>query len=470
MKPGIFYLYEYNNSQKLRNAGFLKITRYYHSCTLMLNARGIPAAYSDTIKLCAFYQENGQANSAVLAEITCANRAFSARLNSAESRFPKGRTLDMIDGFFLPLPNGHVLAAAAPGITVDTEKLLAASSERAASEIDISDESPSSENSSDALSDEAPPSRRDTNPKTPFGYTLSDEVRPSRGGMNQGMPFGYTFAELEAESLQKCGTEEPEAPDPTGSGPKNSENTAPPEQNSSAEQNIPNEQDIPAEQKCSSEPDYKSEPECPSELCAPAEQTPHDGQNPATEQPSHVEQNPSAEQPSCGGQNPDAEPSSCSGQNPDTEQFSCNKQNPDTEQYSCSGQNPDTEQFPCNKQNPGANQDSSAKQISPTQTVKKIQRSDMTILPRRYWHLANNSFLLHGYHNYHHLILIEKDGHYWLGVPGIYDPREARAARLFGFPQFTDSYNDSLQLTDEECNPHENFGYWCCYLKSNPPQ
>ena len=446
MKPGIFYLYEYNNSQKLRNAGFLKITRYYHSCTLMLNARGIPAAYSDTIKLCAFYQENGQTNSAVLAEITCTNRAFSARLNSAESRFPEGRTLDMIDGFFLPLPNGHVLAAAAPGITVDTEKLLAASSERAASEIDVSDESPSGENFSDALSDEAPPSRRGTNPKTPFGYTLSDEVRPTRRDMRQGMPFGYTFAELEAESLQECGAEEPEAPDSTGSGPENSENTALPEQNSSAEQNFPNEQNTPAEQKCSSEPDYKSEPECPSELCAPAEQTPHDGQNPATEQPSHVEQNPSAEQSSCSGQNPDAEQSSCGGQNPDAEQSSC------------SGQNPD------------AKQDSSAKQISPTQTVKKIQRSDMTILPRRYWHLANNSFLLHGYHNYHHLILIEKDGHYWLGVPGIYDPREARAARLFGFPQFTDSYNDSLQLTDEECNPHENFGYWCCYLKSKPPQ
>lgn len=437
MKPGIFYLYEYNNSQKLRNAGFLKITRYYHSCTLMLNARGIPAAYSDTIKLCAFYQENGQANSAVLAEITCANRAFSARLNSAESRFPKGRTLDMIDGFFLPLPNGHVLAAAAPGITVDTEKLLAASSERAASEIDVSDESPSSENSSDALSDEAPPSRKDTNPKT---------------------PFGYTFAELEAESLQECGTEEPAALDSTGSGPENSENTALPEQNSSAEQHFPNEQNTPTEQKCSSEPDYKSEPECPSELCAPAEQTPHDGQNAAIEQPSHVEQNPSAEQPSCSGQNPDAKQSSCSGQNPDAEQSSCGGQNPDAEQPSCSGQNPD------------AKQDSSAKQISPTQTVKKIQRSDMTILPRRYWHLANNSFLLHGYHNYHHLILIEKDGHYWLGVPGIYDPREARAARLFGFPQFTDSYNDSLQLTEEESNPHENFGYWCCYLKSNPPQ
>ena len=127
------------------------------------------------------------------------------------------------------------------------------------------------------------------------------------------------------------------------------------------------------------------------------------------------------------------------------------------------------EQPSCGEQVPSQSQDSSAKPTASTQTVKKIQRSEMSILPRKYWHLANNSFLLHGYHNYHHLLLIEKDGHYWLGVPGIYDPREARAARLFGFPQFTDSYNDSLQLTDDECNPNANFGYWCCYLKSNTP-
>ena len=151
MKPGIFYLYEYNNSQKLRNAGFLKITRYYRSCTLMLNARGIPVAYSDTIKLCAFYLENDLTNSSVLAEITCTNHAFSARLNSAESRFPEGHTLDTIDGFFLPLPNGHILAAAAPGIAVDPKKLLAAPSDHTAPKKEPGDDSPSSDNSSDTF-------------------------------------------------------------------------------------------------------------------------------------------------------------------------------------------------------------------------------------------------------------------------------------------------------------------------------
>ncbi len=65
------------------------------------------------------------------------------------------------------------------------------------------------------------------------------------------------------------------------------------------------------------------------------------------------------------------------------------------------------------------------------------QTPDLTLLPRRCWPLANNSFLLHGYHNYGHLLLLEDDGRLWLGVPGIYDPREARAADLFGFPRFT---------------------------------
>lgn len=402
MKPGIFYLYEYNNSQKLRNAGFLKITRYYRSCTLMLNARGIPVAYSDTIKLCAFYLENDLTNSSVLAEITCTNHAFSARLNSAESRFPEGHTLDTIDGFFLPLPNGHILAAAAPGIAVDPKKLLAAPSDHAAPEKEPGDNSPSSDNSSD------------------------------------------TFMELEAESLQECGTDAPAEPDPIDSEPESRENAAPPEQN---------------------EPDNAPESECSPGQCTPAESSSCDGQSPAMEQPPHSGQNPIAEQPSQSGQNPAAEQPSQSVQNPAAEQPSCDTQTPTAVQPSHDAQNPSAQQPSCGEQDPSQNQDSSAKPTAPTQTVKKIQRSEMSILPRKYWHLANNSFLLHGYHNYHHLLLIEKDGHYWLGVPGIYDPREARAARLFGFPQFTDSYNDSLQLTDDECSPQENFGYWCCFLK-----
>lgn len=93
--------------------------------------------------------------------------------------------------------------------------------------------------------------------------------------------------------------------------------------------------------------------------------------------------------------------------------------------------------------------------------ARKIQRSDISILPRRFWSLANNSFLLHGYHNYNHLLLAEEAGRLWLGVPGIYDPREARAADLFGFPQFTREYAAQLDLEPEECSDSDDFGYWC---------
>lgn len=97
-------------------------------------------------------------------------------------------------------------------------------------------------------------------------------------------------------------------------------------------------------------------------------------------------------------------------------------------------------------------------------TIRKIHRSDLKILPRKCWNLANNSFLLHGYHNYHHLLLIEENEHYQLGVPGVYDIREARAAEIFGFPKFIDSYNDQMDLSAAECNTQEKFGYWCHYI------
>lgn len=100
--------------------------------------------------------------------------------------------------------------------------------------------------------------------------------------------------------------------------------------------------------------------------------------------------------------------------------------------------------------------------------VKKIQRSDISQLPRKFWPLANNSFLLHGYHNYSHLLLIEEDGRLWLGVPGVYAPQEARAADLFGFPRFTRSYVVAAELSAQELSESEEFGHWCRCVGSCP--
>lgn len=102
---------------------------------------------------------------------------------------------------------------------------------------------------------------------------------------------------------------------------------------------------------------------------------------------------------------------------------------------------------------------------SPCPCIRKLCYEELSSLQKPFWRLANNSFLLHGCHNYHHLLLLEEEGHQWLGVPGIYSPREARAAELFGFPQFTKDYHKQLNLSEEECSPDKDFGYWCRCLK-----
>ena len=92
---------------------------------------------------------------------------------------------------------------------------------------------------------------------------------------------------------------------------------------------------------------------------------------------------------------------------------------------------------------------------------EKIQRQGLSRLPRREWRIANNSFLLHGFYNYHHLLYIEEDGNVLIGVPGIFHEKEQEAARGFGFPEFRRLTNNEIPLEENERNTYEDFGYWC---------
>ncbi len=94
-------------------------------------------------------------------------------------------------------------------------------------------------------------------------------------------------------------------------------------------------------------------------------------------------------------------------------------------------------------------------------TCEKIRRQDIARLPRKDWGLANNSFLLHGFYNYHHLLYIKEGDVCWLGVPGIYHEREQRAAETFGFPMFKRLIDMDVELSESERNPYDDFGYWC---------
>lgn len=61
----------------------------------------------------------------------------------------------------------------------------------------------------------------------------------------------------------------------------------------------------------------------------------------------------------------------------------------------------------------------------------------LKMLAPEYRKLANNSFLLHGFYNYRHIILgyyqDDKREGYYIGVPGTYDEREQMVAEMFGF-------------------------------------
>lgn len=65
---------------------------------------------------------------------------------------------------------------------------------------------------------------------------------------------------------------------------------------------------------------------------------------------------------------------------------------------------------------------------------------DFVVLRSDAYRLAHNSFLLHGYYNYEHLILtqmsVKGTDRYYIGVPGNFYEKEKQVAIMFGFESF----------------------------------
>lgn len=86
----------------------------------------------------------------------------------------------------------------------------------------------------------------------------------------------------------------------------------------------------------------------------------------------------------------------------------------------------------------------------------RLEPQDIGALPMENWSYGNNSFLLHGFYCYSHLIfarISDKTGtKYIIGVPGIYHNREKFMARMFGFDSFKSIKRKDLRTGE--------FGYW----------
>lgn len=539
MNPGICYLYEYKNDQKLRNVGFMKVTPHYRSCILQINVRGIPVKSEDSVSLLIFYEEDSGLIARQVETLPCGDKSIYARLSVDDSAYPDGRTLADLGGFLLKTNTDQYYAAftdsisfntsnirmweAAPNPVMEAESLgvcpcildndekeepaaemsstekaetlsvseknvVTGSAEevkiRSASEPDVQT---ASNTAQEYIPDSGPYPVWEANPDSEIpgqselfrrGGTSPDEFVPRQDTARQ---YHNSDWEYDSERENNFGPDSasqsesfpvpeymPEdapspdtVPDPdfnreswqTQNTYPNPQSTPIPESGISVPQTLrPQNPDI---QPRNPEPQLRMPQSRRPQLQEPPLQTPQ-SQEPQTMAPQLQKPPFSNSQPQ--------EPYVSNSQ--PQEPYISNSQ-PQEPYVSIPQPQEPPVSIPQPQEPPISNpqpQDSQPQQ-SHTGTARKIQRSDLSILPRRCWNLANNSFLMHGYHNYHHLLLVEEDGHFWLGVPGIYAPREARAAELFGFPQFTQTYTSQLELSDDEWEENEKFGYWCRFIR-----
>lgn len=86
-----------------------------------------------------------------------------------------------------------------------------------------------------------------------------------------------------------------------------------------------------------------------------------------------------------------------------------------------------------------------------------IEPRDFVVLQEKFQPLVQNSFLLHGFYHYRHLLLGRHkqgtDVQYYLGVPGVFYEKEKSAALFYGFESFEGAVTPAVE---------GDFGY---YLK-----
>lgn len=72
-----------------------------------------------------------------------------------------------------------------------------------------------------------------------------------------------------------------------------------------------------------------------------------------------------------------------------------------------------------------------------------IKPVDLQLLNNKYHHLSNNSYLMHGFYQYRHMILGEysqaQETAFYVGVPGEFVKKEQNSAAMFGFEGYEHS-------------------------------
>lgn len=94
----------------------------------------------------------------------------------------------------------------------------------------------------------------------------------------------------------------------------------------------------------------------------------------------------------------------------------------------------------------------------------RVLPEELARLPKEGRQFAENSFLLHGYYHYKHLLLgrrrKKEQEDYVLLVPGVYQKKDAYLAALFGFSEFVPAERPMTGTVGGK----GGFGYWCAKI------
>ncbi|MGL6197415.1 MAG: DUF6128 domain-containing protein [Lachnospiraceae bacterium] len=421
MKQYIRYLYEYENGKRIRNVGFVRVEEDDRKCIIHIHGKGLRLKTQTDMEVYVFFKDGNNACMGIRqGEIKNVNPSINYRLEYGHDDVGGSEKFGEIEGIILSNYSRPKYAAVWNEAPVDIENMVVV--EKEANFPRTPGPEQQTQSGSGSVNSDISTREEETNEEQ--DNQMVPELKASEEKMQ--MP------EHRVEMVPEQKTEEPsmlEQYRKTRMMPEREPN------NQMMPESEPNNQMM---SETESEPNNQMMPETESS-----------GQN--TPEPELTEQMMPMPEPNNNEQTATVVPMPEPNSNEQTATVVPMPEPNNNERSATVMPMPE----------PNSNESANAnEQQEEGIRFQKITREEIARLPRREWRLANNSFLLHGYYNYNHLVIMEEGENQFLGVPGIYHAKEKPAAEAFGFGNFVRWTNDKLELDNEERAEGKDFGYW----------
>ena len=389
----VAYIYEYTNGKKNKNTGFAKVESRNGVCRMQIHLQKIPRE-EKALNIYGFVRESGWLLGILLGKICVQGSGGEARIQTAAGNIGgSGYALSQLAGMWVESGQGRTYLTVFDDEGIDTARLVKQLPETVQKE---------EEKEAKSGEEEAEAKRGEEEAET----KSSEEEEAKRGGEEAETKSGEEEAETksgEEEAEAKSGGEEEakrgeeEAETKSGEEEAETKNGVAEEVGRHAAETEKTE--IHREEAAEEQKDIKKE--------KGLEQL-------------HVQETAACPVPGCPYRNRQAHPAGL-----------------DQKWKMLSGR--------CPHFRPFADEElADCIQITPR---------ELHVIRQGNYRMGNNSFLMHGFCNYRHLLFGRlRNGGYLLGIPGIFENQELFMANMFGFPEFKEAASR---------NPQGRFGYWC---------